>query len=418
MFTKKAKLAAALAVSALSASVLATVPAHAATKTIVVWADDQRGPALKRFLDGNTTIAPGYTFKVSTYANYDALNSAWLKSTAASGPDMMFHPTGDAVTAAKNGKALPFTLSATAKKSISATALAYGQYKGKQYGLPLDIDTTALYWNNKFGAAPKTFEEFVKRFLDAKAAGKATVGFCAGDGTWGSLPLLTAVGGGAWGYQKDGVTPDVTKVLFNSAAAVTNIKKYLVGSDGKSNGFFQWGGWDECGQTWLAGNAMAMQSGSWRLAATQEKNIDFTLTNLPTVGGKGKTHQWSGFGGAFITAHAKTHGVLLGVQKAINWLASTEGSLSYAVAVNRPSPNTSVASKVSADARGFALSGANYGLVQENALLGDSTGGANWYDVLGTTYTDIFVNGKDVKETLDKAAAILSRNWAAGIKNR
>ena len=75
-------------------------------------------------------------------------------------------------------------------------------------------------------------------------------------------------------------------------------------------------------------------------------------------------------------------------------------------------------SKLSADVQGFAKAGALNGAVQENALLGDSTGGSNWYDVLSSTYTAIFTKGQDVQETLDKGAAILKKNWEHGITLR
>ena len=74
----------------ITASVVPT--ATAAPKTIVVWADEQRGPQLKKLIDGNKTIAPGYVISVKFFSALDALQSAWDKSTSAGGPDVMTGP--------------------------------------------------------------------------------------------------------------------------------------------------------------------------------------------------------------------------------------------------------------------------------------------------------------------------------------
>lgn len=408
---------AATAASLLVAGVGA-VPAHAAGQTITIWADDQRGPALATFLDNNSTVAAGYTISVKTFAGRDAMISAWDKSSATGGPDILFDEIGSAVTAAKNGKALPIVLTAQNKKELSSTGVLAGQYQGVQYGVPLDVDTTTMYWNTKFGKAPKTLREFVTRYNAAKKAGKATVGLCAGDGTWGALPLLTALGGGAWGYKADGVTPDINKVLFNSKDMVNNTKTLLLSKSGKSTGFFKWDGWDGCGQTWLNGGAMAINTGAWRMSATIDAGLNYTLQPVPTIDGKGKSHQWTGFGGAFGTSFSKDHGVDLGVKQVMAYLASAKGSLAYATATKRPGANSATLAHVSADTAGFAFAGSNNGIVQENALLGDNTGGSNWYDVLSSTFDAIFNKGADAKKTLDKAAAILKADWADGFAKR
>ena len=415
---KKKSLLGALVSAALVASVALVPSAQAANKTIVVWADDQRGPDLKKFLEGNTSIAPGYVIKISTYSNYDALDAAWQKASAASGPDIMFNPVGDALKYARSGKVLPLFLPSDAKRNISDTALKYATYQGKIYAVPLDIDTTSMYWNTKFGPAPETFADLAAAFTKAKAAGTATVGWCAGDGTWGALPFLTAMGGGAWGYVGKSSTPDVSKVLFNSSAAAANIKKYALGADGKTNGLFDWSGWDGCGKEWLAGKALAINTGSWRLDATKAAKISYTIQPTPTISGKGVTRQWAGFGGAWVSSFADDHKTTLGARKVLNYLATAPGSLAYATATGRPSPNNAITSKLGADAQGFAKAGALNGAVQENALLGDSTGGANWYDVLDSTFKAIFTKGEDVQATLDKGAAILKKNWEHGMTLR
>jgi arabinogalactan oligomer/maltooligosaccharide transport system substrate-binding protein len=412
MKIRKNGLAAGIAAAATAAMLVVGLPAHAANPTINIWMDDQRGAQLSPIWDGSTTIAPGYTIKITTFASRDAMISAWDKASSASGPDMMFDAVSSTTGAAKNGKALPIVLTAQQKAELPAAALGAASYQGVQYGIPVDVDTTTMYWNTAFGKAPKTFADLAATFQKYKKAGKVTTGICAGDGTWGALPVLTALGGGAWGTKADG-TPDVSKVLFNSPAFVKNASKYLVDSKGKGNGLFAWDGWDGCGQTFVKGQALAINTGSWRLGAIIDAGINYTLQPVPTVDGKGTSRQWSGFGSVFGTSYSKDHGVDLGVKAALSYFASQKGALAYATATKRPPVNSKIGSHLSADVAGFA-NAAKTGAVQIDTLLGDNAGGANWYDVLGSTFTAAFTKGLGVKASFDKGAAILKADWADG----
>jgi maltose-binding protein MalE len=390
----------------------------AADQTITIWMDDERGKTLTPVLDGNTTIATGYKIVVKTFSSRDAMVAAWDKASAAGGPDMMFDAVSTVTAAAKNGKALPIVLTATNKKELPSAALKSASYQGVQYGIPVDVDTTTMYWNTKFGKAPKTFKELAATFQKYKKAGKVTTGVCAGDGTWGALPVLTALGGGAWGYKADGVTPDVNKVLFNSSAFVKNANTYLIDSKTKKgNGLFAWDAWDGCGQSFLKGKALAINTGSWRLDAIIGAGINYTLQPVPTVDGKGTSHQWSGFGAVFGTSFAKEHGVDLGVKTVLSHFAAKKGALAYANATKRPPVNNTLTAHLSPDVAGFA-NAAKTGLVQENELLGSSAGGANWYDVLGSTFTAAFTKGQGVKASFDKGAVILKKNFVDGMSKR
>jgi len=395
-----------------------SMPAMAADQVITIWLDNQRGADLTPGFDNNTTVAPGYKLVIKTFASRDAMVASWDKATAAGGPDIIFDAVSTTTLAAKNGRALPIVLTATNKAELPASALKAASYQGVQYGIPVDVDTTTMYWNTKFGKAPKTFKELAATFAKYKKAGKVTTGVCAGDGTWGALPVLTALGGGAWGYAADGVTPNPSNVLFNSAAFVKNANDLLIDSKTKKgNGLFAWDAWDGCGQTFLKGKALAINTGSWRLDAIIGAGINYTLQPVPTIDGKGTSHQWSGFGAVFGTSYAKDHGVELGVKAVLSYFASQKGALAYATATKRPPVNSKLQSHLSPDVAGFA-NAAKTGLVQENELLGSSAGGANWYDVLGSTFTAAFTKGEGVKASFDKGAAILKKNFADGMSKR
>lgn len=414
MKLRSRSLKAAAAVFAVGALVGAGMtPAQAAPKQIIVWADETRGPQLKALIDGNTSIAPGYVVKVRFFASLTALQSAWDKATAAGGPDVLTGPASF-ISGAKSGRIVPLQYSRTAQREMPAASRQALSYNGRTYGVALDVDTTAMYWNTKFGAAPKTFDELHALFLEKKAAGEVTGGICAFDGTWGAHPVLTALGGGAFGFTSN--KPDANKVLINSSAFKANVKKYLVGSDGKSNGFLQW---ENCGDSFKSGKILAANTGAWNLDGITSAGVKFTLQAVPGLTAKTKGAQWVNYSGAFVTSYAKTHGVELGAKKLVlDWMASSAGQVQMYAASDRPPANTKAAATVkAANTKAFAQAAAT-GVPQFSTWLDDKTGGSNWYDTLGSVLTDILVKGEPVDATLDAAAVILKKNFANAAKSK
>ena len=318
-FTSRGFKAAAAVVATASLLGAGLLPAQAAPKTITVWADETRGPQLKSLIDGNTDIAPGYTIKVKFFSGLTALQSAWDKATAAGGPDVITGPASFN-SAAKSGKVLPLLYSKAAQAEIPSGAKQALSYNGRTYGVPLDVDTTAMYWNTAFGAkAPATIDAMFKLYQTQKAAGKVTGGICAFDGTWGAHPILTALGGGAYGFTNN--SPDANKVLINSATFKANVKKYLVGSYSKSTGFLKW---DVCADEFKAGKMLAANTGAWNLSGITAAGIKFTLGAVPGLTASTKGAQWVNYSGAWVTSYARTHGVELGAKKlVVDWMASS-----------------------------------------------------------------------------------------------
>ena len=408
---KRYSAAALVSAAALAVSALAGAPAQAATKTIVVWADEQRGPQLQKLIDGNTTIAPGYKIQVKFFSALDALQSAWDKSTAAGGPDVMTGPASMAAAGGKSGKLARIIVTSTLKKQIPTAGLAAMSYKGNVYGVPLDVDTTAFLWNKSlFGTtAPATFGDMVDYYTANKSAKGLTGGICAFEGTWGSHAVLTALGGGAWGYK--GSNAQFDNVVLNSSTFKSNVKKYLLDSNGKSTGFFQW---DGCGDAFKAGKIPFAITGAWNFDGITKAGINYGLGATPGLTSSTKGAQWVNYSGAYLTTYAKAHGVDLGARKlVVDWFASAAGQTAMSIASGRPPANSVSADAVTNPQTLAVAKAAATGTPQISPALDDKTGGDNWYGVLGSVFTDIFTKGKSSDATLDAAAAILKKNFAA-----
>lgn len=415
MSVRKGRVAAAAAAAALGVSVLLAPTASAATKTITIWADEQRGPQLSQFLNNNKTLVPGYTIKIKIFTALTALQGAWDKASAASGPDILTGPASMASAGGKSGKLAALVYPKAVSKGFSTAALSAMSYKGKTYGVPLDVDTTAFLWNKKlFGnTAPATFGEMVDWYNANKASKGLTGGICAFEGTWGSHPILTALGGGAWGYK--GTTPDYNNVLLNSAAFKANVKKYLIGADGKSNGFFQW---DGCGDAFKNGKIAFANTGAWNFDGIASAGVDYGIGAVPGLTAGKKGQQWVNYSGAYLTTYATKHGVSAGARALLlNWFASKSGQVQMSLASQRP-PAQNQAAAVMANARTKAVAkAAATGTPQISPALDNKAGGSNWYDVLGAVYTNIFTKGEAVDSTLDNAAGILKQNFADAAKS-
>jgi len=162
MNTKRFGFAGVFAAFALAVSTLVAPSASAATE-IVVWADESRGPNLTKVIAAKGDWVAGYTVKVVTFSSFDALKDAFDKATDASGPDIVVGGNDWVPTGAKSGKLAPLALTAAVKARFNPTQFLDLTYKGKLYGVPVDINNVAMIYNTKLvSSAPKTFGEMVQ----------------------------------------------------------------------------------------------------------------------------------------------------------------------------------------------------------------------------------------------------------------
>lgn len=88
---------------ALTAGLL--TPAKAAT-TVLVWADESRGPNLVKTLKDKSDWVDGVEIEVKSFSGFDALKTAIDAATATSGPDIVVGANDWVPTLAKNGNSL------------------------------------------------------------------------------------------------------------------------------------------------------------------------------------------------------------------------------------------------------------------------------------------------------------------------
>jgi maltose-binding protein MalE len=391
-------------------------PSANAADEIVVWADESRGANLKKVLAVKADWVPGYTVKVVSFSNFDALKDAFDKATDATGPDIVVGANDWVPTGAKSGKLAPITVTAAVKARFNPTQFLDLTYKGKVYGVPVDINNVAMIYNTDLTkTAPKTFGEMVEVYKSLKASKGLKAGLCiAGGGmSWGAHSVFSALGADA--YQFSSRDSIVYGRSFNATAFGQNVRTYLM--DGKkSNGFFP--ATDAgCKDNFLAGKVPYAVIGNWEWTDYVAKGFDMNLMPVPGVSAGKYGKMFGSVNGAMLTTFAAKHGAEAGAKSLLtNFFASTDGQVRYQAFEKRPpaEKGAQADSTVSAGQRGFGSAASLAGIPQIGAFLNSNKGGANYWDSAPAFWTAVLVDGKDAVKEASKLAKIWRANTDGG----
>ena len=434
MFSMNKKRAAMLAVFAVALGGVALTPAHAATKTLTIWADETRGPHLIELFGAVEDqdagdFVDGYVIDVKTQTNFDALKAALDNATSASGPDIVLGPNDWVASGVKNGKLAALTLPAAIKADFTANQLGDLSYKGKLYGVPLDVNNVAMVRNAGVPkAAAATFGAMVDYYKANKVSQGLTAGLCIiGGGTsWGGMSVYSALG--MQPYRMKSGKVDTTLSKPGKAAAsgdpisanfINNLKTYVLepnGDNWQSNGFYApWdGGGVSCESDFKAGKVPFGILGNWQ--------PDFTTTAIvataqPVPGVTAGTYG-SAFGsvsGALLTSFAAPKGNLAAAKSLLNYFGSRAGQRDYQKIEKRPHANAKASKFGNSFQKAFANAAGLASVPQIGAIL-NGTGGNSWWDLAGNYWYRVANNGENLTTTTANLSALLKANIVAGTK--
>jgi arabinogalactan oligomer / maltooligosaccharide transport system substrate-binding protein len=400
---------------AVASGVLVTSPASAATTEIVIWADERRGPNLEKLMAQKNDWVKGYTTKVVTFSSFDTLKTAFDNATEKSGPDIILAANDWVTAGAKAGKLAPLTLSGKVKSQFTAGQLFDLSYKGKLYGLPVDVNNVAMVYNSKLvKTAPASFGDMVDYYLANKSSLKAGLCIAGGGMSWGALGVATALGAFPYKIKEDSSVDSADPM--NATTVAANVDKYLLGSDGKSNGFFP--ATDTgCKDNFLAGKVPFAVIGNWDWKDYTAKGFKMNLSPVPGVANGSYAPSFGSVSGAFLTTYAAKHGVEAGAKTALfNIFGSRTGARMYQKIEGRPAASKDGAAfSPTAGQKGFAKVAGITSLPQIGAILdGDKT---SYWEALPAFWTAVLVDGKSASAEATKLAAIFKANLAKGLKD-
>jgi maltose-binding protein MalE len=418
MKTKRFGIVGVVAAAAIAVSGLVAPSAFAADKEITVWADETRGPNLEKVFAAKGDWVSGYTVKVTTFSSFDALKTAVDNATDLTGPDIIVGANDWVPTGAKNGKLAPITLSSAVKARFTANNFFDLSYKGKLYGVPLDINNVAMIYNTKLvKSAPKTLGQMVNYYKANKTSKKLTSGLCiAGGGTsWGAHSVLSALGGSAYRMKNGKVVTNVDPI--NPTELAKNIKTYLLDAKGKSTGFFPASD-AGCKDAFLAGKVPFAVIGNWEWKDYVYKGFKMNLMPVPGIKAGTYGQMFGSVSGALLTTYAAKRGVEVGAKDLlVKFFASTEGAIRYqSLELRPPAEKGAQNADLTAAQVGFGKAATLAGIPQIGILNG-TAGSKSYWDLLPAFWTAILVDGKDPKSEATKLNNFFKLNIAAGVKD-
>jgi len=437
MFSISKKGAGAIAAFAVVLGGVALAPAQAAPKVLTIWADETRGPNLIQLFgtleeQEEGDFVPGYVIDVKPQASFDALKAALDNATAASGPDIVLGPNDWVPTGAKNGKLAAFTLPSTIRADFTANQLGDLSYKGKLYGVPLDVNNVAMV-RNVGVPAPATFGAMVNYFKANKDAEGYVAGLCIlGGGTaWGGLSVYSAMGLQPYRMKAGKVDTTLSKAGKPatsgdpvSASFVNNLKTFLLEPSGDrwvSNGFYA--PWDgapgttltNCEADFKAGKVPYAILGNWQKDLLPS-NIVSTIQSVPGVTAGTFGNAFGSVSGALLTSFANTKGNLAAAKSLLNFFGSRAGQRDYQKIENRPHANSKAARFGTTFQRGMARAAGTASIPQIGSIL-NGTGGNSWWGLAGDFWWNITGDpGKNLETTTAQLNALLKANIVAGSK--
>jgi arabinogalactan oligomer/maltooligosaccharide transport system substrate-binding protein len=432
MFSTNKKRAAMLAVFAVALGGVALTPAHAEVKTLTIWADENRGPHLLELFGALADqdagdFVDGYVIDVKPQTNFDALKAALDNATAASGPDIVLGPNDWVPSGVKNGKLAALTLPAAIKADYTANQLGDLSYKGKLYGVPLDVNNVAMVRNTGV-AKPATFGAMVDYYMANKTSKGLTAGLCIlGGGTeWGGMSVYSALGMQPYRMASGKVDTKLSKPGKAAASGdpisanfVNNLKTYVLTPDGanwKSNGFYSpWNtGGVDCEADFKAGKIPYAILGNWQaeLVAT---SIVATAQPVPGITAGTYGNAFGSVSGALLTSFAATKGNLAAAKSLLNYFGSRAGQRDYQKIEKRPHANAKASKFGNSFQKAFANAAGLASIPQIGTYL-DGTGGNSWWSLAGNYWYRVAMQGENLTTTTDNLSALLKANVVAGSK--
>lgn len=191
------------------------------------------------------------------------------------------------------------------------------QVDGKTYGLPLNSNNLALYYNKDMFeaadlAAPATWDELRSTGLElssADTAGIAMSGVKNEQGTFQFLPFLWQTGGDLDTFETDGATAlQYLKDLVDEGVMSSSVANYSQ---------------EDARTQFVNGKAAMMINGPWELQNLQEAGINYGVAPLPSG-----EEPATGLGGENVVTFAEGAQPEAAVQF-LEFLAGSEGAQMY-----------------------------------------------------------------------------------------
>ena len=349
--TRKLRVAAGLAVSALVAVVAVSTGTSATSQSakIVIWADADRVPAVTKVANA-WAASKGVTVQV-VQKQQGPIRSELSTVAVDTAPDVIVGAHDWVGELSGNGSIIPLSPSAATKKQFPAYALnafSYGTAIKKLYGAPVALENIALITNTKLAKVPKSFADLEKQALASKKKTKSQVGLAVQQGATGDAyhmyPFFSGLGGYVFGTNKAGnLDPsDIgvanRKFLKNAPLIDKWNKEGLIRSqvnDSIAKDLF------------LKGKVAYWITGPWFLAEIRKSGVPYAISGFPQIVSGTKSAPFLGVQGYMVTKYSTAHGVeSLAKDLVANYMMQPAAQTTLALANDRSPANLKALAQV------------------------------------------------------------------------
>ncbi|ARI77716.1 ABC transporter substrate-binding protein [Halobacillus mangrovi] len=261
------------------------------TLTIGSWRTEDKASyqeVIDKFQEENPDI--NVEFEPSKNTEYNTILNTALKS--GEGPDIIhLRPYAPGIELADAGYLEPLDDLEGLDKFAEDTLAASKGSDGKQYGVPLNISTTQMFYNKKIFdelslEEPKTWEEFISLNETLKKGGYTPISLGSKEGWLLSLShgiIGPAHYGGNEFVDKitAGETDFTSEEFQTSIDAMDELKKYFPEN-------YEGLGMEDIRTMFFTGDAAMFPLGSWEIEVLREMNPDLELGFFPMPSAVGK----------------------------------------------------------------------------------------------------------------------------------
>jgi arabinogalactan oligomer/maltooligosaccharide transport system substrate-binding protein len=316
---------------------------------IVVWADAQRGEALKPLAEA-WGAANGVTVEVVAYK--DKLLDTYKTATeAGTGPDLVIWAHDVIGDLLRNGFIQPMQI---ADPSLfDPVAVRAMTLDGQTYGVPYSVENIGLIRNTDLAPeAPATMEDLVaagqKLISDKKGKNIMALQVGATGDAYHIYPLFVSGGGSYFGLAADGVSPDPKNVTVDSAESIAAGEKlYELGEKGVKALTRSIDG-NNAIPTFTDKKTAFLVSGPWAIAQIKTAGVPYDITPVPQFKDGAIAGPFVGVNGIYLSS--KTKNQVLAEEFANALIGSEEAQLAlYAADPRRPALLSAVAKVAASD---------------------------------------------------------------------
>ena len=357
--TRRLRVAAGLAVSALVAVVAVSAGTSANTQSakLVIWADADRVPAVTQVANA-WAQSKGATVQV-VQKNFGQIRSQLTTVAPDTAPDVIVGAHDWVGELSANGSVLPLAPSAATKKQFPAYALnsfSYGTAIKKLYGMPTALENVALITNTRLAKVPTSFADLERQALAAKKKTKAQVGLAVQQGAGGDAfhmyPFFSGLGGYIFGQNKAG-NLDPSDIGVANAKFLKNAA--LIDKWNKSGLIRSQVTGDTARSLFTSGKVAYYVTGPWFLSDIKKSGVKYAISAFPQIVPGVKSAPFLGVEGFMVTKFSATHGVeSLAKDLVASYMGRPASQLALAAANGRFPANTTAGAQVKdADLKSF-----------------------------------------------------------------